>query len=105
MVGQVRLISALAIATAVVLLSPTSVGAATNLGTTFDPTDTCAADTTYLITGSVGNAYTVPFSGVISHWSFQAGSGAPDSLRLKVGRAATGTDLSADATNVERRLL
>jgi hypothetical protein len=96
MVRRVRLISALAGATAVGLVSATSAGAATNLGETFDPPDFCATDTTYIVTGSAGNTYTVPFSGVISRWSFQAGSLAPDTVKLKLGRVGPGTDLSAD---------
>jgi hypothetical protein len=78
------------------LVSATSAGAATNLGETFDPPDICATDTTYIVTGSVGNTYTVPSSGVISRWSFHAGSLAPDTVKLKLGRVGPGTDLSAD---------
>jgi hypothetical protein len=95
MVRSVRLIAALAGATGVMLLSASSAGAAANLGATFDPPDSCATNTTYLVTGSVGNSYTVPFAGVISHWSFQTGSSAPASVRLKVGRATASTDLSS----------
>ena len=97
---KLGLISALVGATAVSLLSATSAGAATNLGETFDPPDFCAENTTYLVTDSVGNAYTVPFGGVISRWSFQGGSVPPDSARLKVGRVLSGTDLSAPFTDL-----
>ena len=100
MVRRVRLISALAGATAVGLLSATSAGAATNLGETFDPPDICAPNTTYLVTGSPGNTYTAPSSGVISRWSFQAGSSVPDSVKLKIGRAPPGTNLSAPTTDL-----
>jgi hypothetical protein len=100
MVRRVRLFSALAGATAVGLISATNATAATNLGETFDPPDICATGTTYIVTGSVGNTYTVPFSGVVSRWSFHAGFVAPDSVRLKLGRVGPGTDLSAPDTNL-----
>jgi hypothetical protein len=100
MVRRVRLISALAGATVVGLVSATSASAATNLGETFDPPGICATDTTYIVTGSVGNTYTVPSGGVISGWSFHAGSLAPDTVKLKLGRAGPGTDLSAPETNL-----
>ena len=100
MVRRVRTISALAGVSAVAVLSAPSAGAATNLGETFDPPSFCATDTTYLVTGSVGNTYTVPFDGVISGWSFQTGSFAPESIRLKIGRVTTGTDLSAPSTDL-----
>jgi hypothetical protein len=97
---RLRLISALVGATGVGLLSATSAGAATNLGETFDPPDSCAPDTTYLLTKSPGNTYTVPFGGVITSWSFQAGSVPPVSVRLKVGRVVSGTDLSDVETDL-----
>ena len=52
------------------------------------------------MTGSPGNTYTAPSSGVISRWSFQAGSSVPESVKLKVGRAAPGTNLSAPTVDL-----
>ena len=98
--NNVRLISALAGATAVLAVSASSAGAATNLGETFDPPSMCGTNTTYLVTNSVGDAYTVPFNGVISSWSFQTGSLAPEIVRLKVGRVIPGSDLSAVQTDL-----
>ena len=37
---------------------------------------------------------------MISRWSFQAGSSVPDSVKLKIGRAAPGTNLSAPTTDL-----
>jgi hypothetical protein len=89
-----------AAATAVAMIPAPSAGAATNLGQTFDPPDFCAPGTTYVITSSVGDAYTVPSSGVITGWSFQAGTPAPTAARLKIGRTLPTTDFSTTETDL-----
>jgi hypothetical protein len=95
-----RLISAVAITSAALFASAPSAGAATNLGETFNPPSMCGTNTTYLVTDSVGDAYTVPSKGVITGWSFQTGALAPEIVRLKIGRPITGTDLSAIETDL-----
>jgi hypothetical protein len=98
--NRVRLISALAVTTAALLASAPSAGAATDLGETFDPPSPCGTNTTYIVTDSIGDAYTVPSNGVITGWSFQTGAVAPEVIRLKVGRAISGTDLSTAQTEL-----
>jgi len=84
----------LVLAAGLALAVPSSSSAATTLGQTLVPTNSCSGDTTYLQTVSPGPSYAAPFSGVITSWSFQADSGPPDSIKLKVGRVPSGTDLS-----------
>ena len=73
-----------------------SAGAATNLGATFEP-QLCSAGTTYIQTADPGNRYMVPADGVLTSWSYQALDAPQQSIRLKVGRAAPGADLTTDA--------
>jgi hypothetical protein len=88
----------LAATAAAMAVAPTSASAATNLGSTFAP-GICGQDTTYIQTAAPGNTYTVPFNGVITRWSYQAGAtNVPTSMKLKIGRVAPGTDLSMNAT-------
>jgi len=100
MLRRARLICALVSASAVSLLAATSAGAATNLGETFDPPDFCAPGTTYITTESPGDTYVVPFSGVVSSWSFQTDAIAPPAARLKIGRVNSDTDLSDTETSL-----
>jgi len=72
-------------------------GAATNLGATFAP-GSCPSSTTFIQTVSPGNAYTVPFNGVITRWSYQSAAPQANSVKLKVGRVPPGTDLSTFAS-------
>src|SRR5262249_56207319 len=72
--------------------------AATTVGATFAPIGCPASGTTLIQTVSPGNAYTVPFSGVITRWSYQSAAPPANSVKLKVGRVAPGTDLSTFAT-------
>jgi hypothetical protein len=105
MLRRIRPLCAVAAsATALALISAPSAGAATNLGKTFNPPDPCAPATTYIVTASVGDAYTVPSSGIITGWSFQAAALAPTTAKLKIGRVLptsvltdTETDLSVTA--------
>lgn len=65
--------------------------ASSTVGSTFTPTSECSPNFTILQTASVGNAYTVPTSGVLTSWSYQAESGAEHPVRLKVARGAQGS--------------
>jgi hypothetical protein len=87
-----RIAAALIATTAtIVALAAGQAGAATQIGQTFNPDETCGEDpVTLLQSGSPGGQYAAPFSGVITSWSFQAGAVAPQQLKLKVARAAGG---------------
>jgi hypothetical protein len=98
MIRRVRLIWGLVGATAVALVAVPSASAATNLGETFNPPSFCAPGTTYITTDSPGDTYLVPFSGVITEWSFQTDSLGPPAAKLKIGRADTDTVLSDTET-------
>jgi hypothetical protein len=83
----------IAVAAGLVSLAiPASAGAATQLGETFTPNTSDSSDT-LLQTGSPGGQYAVPFSGVITSWSFQAGPDPP-TLNFKVARSAGGNDFT-----------
>jgi hypothetical protein len=97
---KVRVVSAVVGATAVLWVSAPAAGAATNLGETFDSPSGCAPNTTYLVTDSIGGAYTVPSDGVISSWSFQTGATAPEVVKLKIGRVISSSDLEATDTEL-----
>jgi len=60
-----------------------SAGAAAQIGETFSPTSPCPAVQTYVQLTSPQDRYKAPFSGVITSWSFQAGT-SPPQLKLKV---------------------
>jgi hypothetical protein len=94
---RVGVFSGLVVAAGLALAAPNGSFAATTLGQTLVPSNTCATDTTYLQTVSPGPSYTASFSGVITSWSYQADGAPPASIKLKVGRVAPGTDLSTDA--------
>jgi hypothetical protein len=64
---------------------PASAGAATQIGATFPPTSPCTAGTTYLQTAPIAT-YQVPFTGVITSWSFEASATPPAQLKFKVAR-------------------
>src|SRR5215211_7182010 len=66
---------------------------ATTIGETFAPAANCVSGTSSFQTGSPpppAPQFAAPTAGVITSWSFQAGSPAPDIMRLKVGRHVTG---------------
>jgi hypothetical protein len=78
--------------------------AATSLGSTFPPSEACGENTTYLQTTSPGSAYTATSDGVITRWSYYAGSDplVPSvNVRFKVGRATPGSDLSSGALGLQ----
>jgi hypothetical protein len=77
------------VATAALIATTGSAGAATQLGQTFKPSVACAADTTYLQAVSRvvgGGRYTVPTAGVLTTWSYVAPDGATGGVKLKVAR-------------------
>ncbi len=96
MIRKVGLLTALASAAGFVLIAPSGASAATPLGATFSP-NSCAGDTTYIQTVSPGNSYTVPADGVITHWSYRAGSADGTSVKLKIGRVSPTADLTTEA--------
>ena len=100
MIRRARLIWGLVVAIPAVLLSVANAGAATNLGETFNPPSFCAPGTTYITTDSPGDTYLIPFSGVITAWSFQTDSLGPPVARLKIGRADADTVLSDTETSL-----
>jgi hypothetical protein len=73
--------------TAMVAAVPSPAGAATQIGETFaPPAPPCGGPGTWLQSGSPNGQYATPFPGVITSWSYQAGSAAGQ-LKLKVVRA------------------
>jgi hypothetical protein len=82
-----------------VVLVPAATAAETKVGQLFTPTYACGGPNSYLQTGvASGNSYTVPVSGVITSWSFQAGATPVAGLKLKVGRfSGTDVNLIADS--------
>jgi hypothetical protein len=78
-----------ALALAAVLAWAGTARSATTLGETFDPTFGAASQTTLGTDAPPGITYTVPSPGVITSWSFQADSPAPD-LTFKLARPEGG---------------
>jgi hypothetical protein len=73
------------------LAAPGPVGAATQIGETFDPAAAgdCGSVFTYLQPTSPAGQYAAPSAGVITAWSYQA-AGSPPQLKLKVARPGLG---------------
>jgi hypothetical protein len=65
--------------------------ASSQIGATFVPTDGYGAGT-YLQSVTPAGQYSAPSSGVISSWSYQAGSAPALAIKLKVARSAAGGD-------------
>jgi Ca2+-binding RTX toxin-like protein len=82
-------LASLAVAMLVAAIPP-GAGAATQIGQTFEPVNTCTSDHTELQSTSPGGQYAAPTAGVITSWSFEADSIPPESLKFKVGRPAGG---------------
>ena len=69
------------------LAGPSAAGAATQIGQTFAPATGCTDIQTQFQTATAGASYAAPIPGVITSWSFLAGSSpAPPQLKLKVAR-------------------
>jgi hypothetical protein len=69
------------------LVAPGSAGAATEIGTTFDPGTSSCGNLVLQSISPPADTYAAPSAGVISSWSYEA-STAGRQLQLKVGRAA-----------------
>lgn len=80
-----------AFATLAIVCSSTA-AAATTVGATFPPTPDLCSDT-ILQTASPNGQYTVPFSGVLTSWSYQAGA-APPLVNFKVARSEGGNQFT-----------
>ena len=76
------------VALAVTFVCAPSATASTQIGSTFPPISNCNL-ATWLHSGQPTGSHAVPFSGVITSWSFQAASTAPD-LNFKVTRPTSG---------------
>lgn len=78
---------------ATVAAAPPAAGAATTVGKTFTPDESCLVNTTFLMSGVPG--FTVPSDGVITSWSFQApATFVPSAIKLKMARPAGGNDFT-----------
>jgi hypothetical protein len=83
---------AMAVIAASLLGAAPLASAATQIGQTFSP-NTLGSNDTLLQSGSPGGQYAVPFSGVITSWSFQAGADPPE-LNFKAARHASGDNFT-----------
>jgi hypothetical protein len=91
----IRLAALLTSATALALCATaSSAGAAVTIGSTFTPTDLFGGAGTLIQSSSPANSYTVPTSGVITSWSFEAAAAFFPPLKLKVVRPAGGDDFT-----------
>lgn len=70
------------------LPTPASAGASSQVGGTFVPPTLCGAGS-FIQTASPADSYAVPFSGVFTSWSFEAGP-TPPQLKVKAFRDAGG---------------
>jgi hypothetical protein len=90
-----RVSIAFLVATAALVATMGSAGAATQVGQTFKPSVACSANTTFLQAVSPirgGGGYTVPTPGVLTTWSYVAPDGATGGVKLKVARRSSTTD-------------
>jgi hypothetical protein len=72
--------------------APSGAGAATTVGQTFTPDSLCSADVTHLQTTSTGGLSVVPSVGVITKWSFEAGTRPPSQIKFKIARPTGNPD-------------
>jgi hypothetical protein len=78
---------------AAAVIAPAGAGAATTVGSTFDPSGSnCSANNLLLQSFSPSNSYAAPSAGVLTSWSFQASNQVPPSLKLEVARATASLD-------------
>jgi hemolysin type calcium-binding protein len=80
-----RSVWAIVVVATALLASPVHASAATRVGQTVDPRSSLCTPDTFLQPVSPGRQYMVPFDGVLTSWSFQAGSMPFTPLKLKVG--------------------
>jgi hypothetical protein len=89
----VRRFSLASVVAMVMLIAfPPGASAATTVGQTFTPDSLCSADVTHLQTTSTGGLYVVPSVGVITKWSFQAGTRPPSQMKFKIARPTGNPD-------------
>jgi len=70
------------------------VGAATQIGETFQPTTNCSPRTR-VQSSSPGGQYAAPFAGVVTSWSFQSSSSGGDApVKFKVARHVSGDNFT-----------
>jgi hypothetical protein len=73
--------------------SSATASAASDVGQVVNPEmSACSQNNTWLQVSSPNNKYVVPARGVITSWSFGAGSIVPSSMKLKIGRPVGGND-------------
>jgi hypothetical protein len=81
------------VAVAALIAAPGGASAAATIGATFpSPSSACGTNVTVLQTSSPASQYAAASPGVITSWTFQAGSTAPANLKLKIGRSAGGAN-------------
>jgi hypothetical protein len=85
----------------VCLSAPSSALAGTTIGQTFVP-DTGYGAGTYLQSVTPAGEYSAPSAGVITSWSYQAGSSPALILKLKVARSAGGDDITIVGESVSK---
>jgi hypothetical protein len=83
------------------LSAPSSALAGTTIGETFVP-DTGYGAGTYLQSVTPAGQYSAPSAGVITSWSYQAGSSPALILKLKVARSAGGDDITIVGESVSK---
>jgi hypothetical protein len=92
--GDRRWFGTLIAAATLSFMAPAGAGAATTVGSTFDPAGSaigCNPELFYVQHTSPGDLYRMPTSGVLTSWSFQTSTTAP-SIRLKVLRSTGNPD-------------
>jgi hypothetical protein len=91
------------VAAAFLIATSGGASAATTIGANFPaPSSACGTDETIIQTSSPGGQYAAPSSGVITSWTFQAGSAAPTDLKLKIGRSAGGANFLIVGESLEK---
>jgi hypothetical protein len=85
----------------VCLGAPSSALAATQIGQTFVPDSGYGAGT-YLQSVTPAGEYSAPSAGVITSWSYRAGSSPALILKLKVARSAGGDDITIVGESVSK---
>jgi hypothetical protein len=78
---------------AAAVIAPAGAGAATTVGSTFDPSgSSCSANNLFLQSFSASDLYAAPSAGVLTSWSFQASNQVPPNVKLVVARATANPD-------------
>jgi len=105
-VGMRRLGRALAVLGPMLLATAGPAPAATTIGdSTFTPSGTCNGIGTYAQIASPGGQFAAPSAGIITSWTFGAGTTPATSLEFKVLRAAGGDSFITIAESEPRAML